>query len=85
LPTNANATPSTLEKAFGHLALDRAAAQHAPHLVNPIAPTEENLMAGIRLFKGDCAGCLGDPNNAAKREAENFLYPSVWPPSSAQA
>jgi len=41
--------PPHTEKVFAHLALDRAAARHAPHLVNPIAPTEENLMAGMRL------------------------------------
>ncbi len=76
LPTNANATPSALEKAFMHLALDSAAARRAPHLVNPIAPTEENLMAGVKLFKGDCAGCHGDPNNGARRDAEPILYPS---------
>jgi thiosulfate dehydrogenase len=86
LPTNANAEPSALEKAFAHLALDSAAARKAPHLTNPIPPTEENLMAGMKLFKGDCAGCHGDPNNGAKREAENFLYPSppvfaLHPPS----
>ncbi len=33
-------------------------------------------MAGMKLFKGDCAGCHGDPNNAAKREANGILYPS---------
>ncbi len=76
LPTNANATPTPLEQAFAHLALDRAAARRTPHLANPIAPTEENLMAGVKLFKGDCAGCHGDPNNGEKRESENFLYPS---------
>jgi mono/diheme cytochrome c family protein len=75
LPINANATPSSLEKAFAHMALDRAAARRAPHLVNPIAPTEENLMAGMKLFKGDCAGCHGEPSDAAKREAEPILYP----------
>jgi mono/diheme cytochrome c family protein len=76
LPINANASPSGLEKAFMHLALDSAAARRAPHLTNPIAPTEENLMAGMKLFKGDCAGCHGDAKNAAKRETQNFLYPS---------
>src|SRR5258708_35275603 len=76
LPINANAKPSPLEKAFMHLALDSAAARKGPHLTNPIAPTEENLMAGMKLFKGDCAGCHGDPSNAAKRETEYFLYPS---------
>ena len=75
LPTNANATPSALERTFAHLALDSAAARRAPHLSNPIAPTEENLMAGLKIFKGDCAGCHGNPNNAVRREAEPILYP----------
>lgn len=75
LPTSANAKPTALENAFMHLALDHAAARRAPHLANPIAPTEENLMAGVKLFKGDCAGCHGDPNNAARYEVENGLYP----------
>src|SRR5258708_9904798 len=69
LPINANAKPSPLEKAFMHLALDGGAGRKAPHLANPIAPTEENLMAGMKLFKGDCAGCHGDANNAAKPKA----------------
>ncbi len=86
LPINANAKPSTLERVFMHLALDRAAARRAPHLANPIAPTEENLMAGMKLFKGDCSGCHGDPNSAARREARSILYPSppvfvLHPPS----
>jgi len=86
LPVNANATPSALEREFAHLALDRAATRKAPHLVNPIAPTEENLMAGMKIFKGDCAGCHGDANNGARREAEPILYPSppvfaLHPPS----
>jgi len=86
LPTNANAKPSALEKAFMRLALDSAAARRAPHLTNPIAPTEENLMAGMKLFKGECAGCHGDPHNAARREANSILYPSppvfaLHPPS----
>src|SRR5260370_41773484 len=81
LPINANAKPSGLEKAFMHLALDRAAARKAPHLANPIAPTEENLMAGMKVFKGGCAGCHGDPSKASRREANGILYPS--PPGFA--
>ena len=41
LPTNANATPSRLEKAFFHLTLDAAAARHAPHLGNPFLPRKK--------------------------------------------
>src|SRR5260370_39045163 len=75
LPINANAKPSGLEKAFMHLALDQAAARKAPHLANPIAPTEENLMEGMKLFKGGLEGCHGDPSNAARGEANGILYP----------
>jgi hypothetical protein len=50
LPVNAKATPTALERTFRHLALDRAAARRAPHLGNPVAPTEANLMAGMKLF-----------------------------------
>jgi mono/diheme cytochrome c family protein len=76
LPTNANTAPSALERGFAHMALDSAAARHAPHLVNPVAPTEENLMAGMKLFKDDCAGCHGDPNRP-NSEAETGLYPNA--------
>jgi len=76
LPTSANTSPTAIEKVLARMALDGAAARRAPHLSNPVAPTEENLMAGVKLFMGDCAGCHGDPNNAKKREAETFLYPS---------
>jgi mono/diheme cytochrome c family protein len=80
LPTAANAVPSRLEKAFAHLALDAAASRHAQHLANPIASTPENLMAGMKLFKGDCAGCHGDPNSATDLEPD-ILYPK--PPAFA--
>ena len=76
LPTDANASPSALERTFAHLALDAVAARRAPHVMNPIAPTEENLMAGMKLFKDDCAGCHGDPNTATERDSDNTLYPS---------
>ena len=55
LPINANTSPSGLETSFAHMALDASAARHAPYLSDPIAPTEENLMAGLILFKSDCA------------------------------
>ncbi len=76
LPVSAKAKPGTLETAFAHLALERAAARRAPQVSNPVAPTEENLLAGMKIFKGNCAGCHGDPNNAARRESKGILYPS---------
>lgn len=75
MPVNANAQPRAWERGFAHLALDQAAARHAPHLSNPIAPTEQNLMAGVKLFKGDCGGCHGDPNTVNNPEITSGLYP----------
>lgn len=77
LPINANTSPSNLEASFAHMALDASAARHAPHLSNPIAPTEENLMAGLKVFKNDCAGCHGTPNTASENEANVNLYPNA--------
>ena len=77
LPINANTSPSRLETSFAHMALDASAARNAPHLSNPIAPTEENLMAGLKLFKDDCAGCHGTPNTASANETNVTLYPNA--------
>lgn len=74
---NANANPYRLEATVAHMALDASAARHAPHLVDPIAPTEANLMAGVRLFKNDCAGCHGTPNSAHANETNVTLYPNA--------
>lgn len=75
MPVNANSHPPHWESALAHFALDRAAARRAPHLVNPIAPTEQNLMAGVKMFKGDCAGCHGDPNTVNSPFVTSTLYP----------
>lgn len=81
LPVTSKASASRVEATLAHLALDASAARQAPHLANPIAPTEENLMAGVKLFKGDCAGCHGTPNSAQENEKDEVLYPN--PPQFA--
>jgi mono/diheme cytochrome c family protein len=73
LPTTANAAAPAWETAFAHRALDAAATRRAPHLRNPVAPTEANLRAGMKLFKDGCAGCHGLPD--AKITNVVSLYP----------
>lgn len=77
LSVNANTSPSGWETAFANMALSASAARQAPRLANPITPSEENLMAGVKLFKGDCSGCHGTPNTAAKNETDVILYPNA--------
>jgi len=77
LPINANTSPTRWESAFAHMAIDASATHQAPKVQNPIAPTEENLMSGVKLFKNDCAGCHGTPNTAAENESNVNLYPNA--------
>lgn len=59
------------------MAVNASAARHAPHVPNPIAPTDENLMAGMKLFNDDCAGCHCTPDTAGKNEANVTFYPNA--------
>ena len=77
LPINSNTPPSGWESAFARMALNASAQRRAPHIANPIAPTEENLMAGLKLFKNDCSGCHGTPNTAHENELNVTLYPNA--------
>src|SRR6516165_4961631 len=76
LPIRANTSPSGWESTLANMALSASAARQAPPVPNPIAPTEENLMAGMKLFKDDCAGCHGTPYTAVENETNITLYPN---------
>ena len=61
-PALANADPPGWEKAFAQMTLNTYVSRHAPHLANPVPATEENLLAGMKIFKDACSGCHGDPS-----------------------
>ena len=69
IPANADAKPSKAERWFAMTALDAVVRRQAPTQPNPVAPTDENLIAGIRLYKQNCAVCHGGadpkPSNIA--------------------
>jgi thiosulfate dehydrogenase len=57
-------------------AVHSAVRRHDPELPNPVAPTEENLIAGEKIFHSECDGCHGalgkpDPNGGTS------LYPPI--------
>ena len=49
-----------VEKAIAMPALDAAVDRYAPELKNPVPPTDDNLIAGITLYQGNCGSCHGD-------------------------
>jgi mono/diheme cytochrome c family protein len=59
MPTNANAVPPKLERQIAMSALDAAMERHAPRVNNPVPPTDDNLIAGIKIYVMNCAECHG--------------------------
>jgi len=50
--------------------------REAPNAPNPVPPTDENLIAGGKLYRSACAGCHGRPGKpfGGKRP---ILYPPI--------
>jgi mono/diheme cytochrome c family protein len=67
--------PSSFENSFMTAAVHASVRRHAPEASNPIAPTDDNLIAGGKLFQGNCAGCHGDPNHP--EENGDSLFPPI--------
>jgi mono/diheme cytochrome c family protein len=56
----ADAEVGALEQKIAMPALDAAVDRRAPDVKNPIQPTGENLMAGMKVYQAACAECHGD-------------------------
>jgi mono/diheme cytochrome c family protein len=65
--------PSTLESSLMSMAVHASVRRHAPEIANPVAPTNENLIAGGKMYLNGCAGCHGTPGKA--RTDANALNP----------
>jgi len=72
----ANSEPPGWEKALASLALQKSISRQAPVQKNPILPTEENLLVGMKTFVDGCAGCHGTAAKKSRWGTEEF-YPRV--------
>ena len=76
VPINADAAPGRFETWAAGTALDAALRREAPKGPNPVAATEENLVAGVRLYARHCAICHGTAaGNASASAIAKGLYP----------
>jgi mono/diheme cytochrome c family protein len=73
IPANADAKPSKAERWFATTALKAVVLRRAPTQSNPVAPADENVIAGIRLYKQNCAVCHGEAD-ARPSNIANGLY-----------
>jgi mono/diheme cytochrome c family protein len=60
MDARADAPENALERAVAMPALDASVRRHASQLQNPVAPTDDNLLAGMKTYQNHCAGCHGD-------------------------
>src|SRR5947199_168519 len=66
---HANDTAPVWEKALARRALNTAVARKAPKITNPVTPTDDNLLAGMKIFRDGCAGRHGARNNSSDYDA----------------
>ena len=76
VPANADAEPGGLEIWAANTSLDATLDREAPKVPNPVAPTDDNLVAGVELFGRHCAICHGTAQgDASASPVAKGLYP----------
>ena len=78
LPTRANSAPPEMEIHIATSALDNSVERHAPRINNPVPPTDENLIEGLKIYAMNCALCHGGIDRQPSTLAKSFYPP---PPS----
>lgn len=75
MPTNADATPPDIETRIASNALDASMERHAPRVANPTKPTDDNFIAGMKIYTMNCAVCHGTMD-----QKPSVLEHSMYPP-----
>lgn len=76
LPTRANTSPSKMESRLAMSALDSSVERHAPRVHNPLPPTDENLIDGMKIYTMNCAGCHGGIDRKPVAFGRSFYPPA---------
>lgn len=75
MPTRANSTPPEMERHLAMSALDNSVERHAPRVNNPVPPTDENLIAGLKIYTMNCALCHGGIDRQPSTLEKSFYPP----------
>jgi mono/diheme cytochrome c family protein len=68
--------PPQWEKNLAQYVVEKSIARQAPVLKSPIEPTEENFLAGMKVFQDACNGCHGTASERSAWGTTDF-YPRV--------
>ena len=72
VPANADRRPSSLERWIAHTSLRAALERDTKFLRNPLQASDENLIAGVRLYAQNCAVCHGASDAKPSNPAQGF-------------
>jgi mono/diheme cytochrome c family protein len=75
-PRRASAPPPDWETRLAEEALRASVVREAAGLASPVRATDENLLAGLRIYREDCAGCHGGRGRPSRWGTTSF-YPRV--------
>ena len=76
MPVRATADPPLWERRLGASALKASLARDARGVPSPPETSDEALLAGLKLYRGGCAGCHGDLGSPSPWGSTSF-YPRV--------
>jgi thiosulfate dehydrogenase len=76
LDMRADIPPSRFETQSVMRFLDASVDRRAPDESSPVAPTDANLIEGVRLYKTHCSMCHGAPGNPEKDFGHPFYPPA---------
>ncbi len=75
IPTHANVAPPRWEHHLANAAVDASMERHAPHVTNPLPPSDQNLEDGMKLYTMNCALCHGGLDRKPASLANSFYPP----------
>ncbi|MHB2019100.1 MAG: c-type cytochrome [Candidatus Xenobia bacterium] len=75
-PTNADASPGWVERRLANLERDAWTGNHEPKDAQMPAVSDANLMDGVKLYKANCMGCHGGPDDTHKGFGRAFYPPA---------
>jgi mono/diheme cytochrome c family protein len=76
VPTQAKTTPPRLEGSVATEALHASMQRHAPRVINPLKPSDQNLIDGMKVYYENCSLCHGGLDHKPAPLAKNFYPPA---------
>ncbi len=72
IPANADDRPPKFEAWAARTSLHASLRRSAPRVLNPLGATDENAIAGVKLYARNCAVCHGDSAAVATNIAKGL-------------